>query len=375
MDDPRMNNSDEFNSQQDTSQKGNSGAAENQSEINTDVGGGQPPPKKPPKAPKTKQTAKKDSYGFFKKKKSGVPLTKEEVRQIKDARKKLRKDLRAVGEKSRKEFDITASSLGLYFDKNKYASLLKWFFATKAAWVLLASAILLLIALFSISLISQMKGHFTVNMSKDLFEQGFALSDSPDFSSSSSHLFATPAADIACMSIVDIPPNVDSFDGEHNGDNFFAYSFYIKNMGDNHASCAWNLSITSESMSLSKAAWILIFIDGQLSIFAAPDDNGLPQTLPPPDSPFAYPDLQIFDSLKNPSQINLLSSSPVPLFNISPIPFLSPSVIASDSFVDLPPDHSKKFTIVVWLEGNDPDASSDLIGSHLGLELSFSAID
>ena len=173
-------------------------------------------PQKPndPKKPK-KQKAEKysiEKYGLFPKRRSGVRLTKEEVREIKEGRKKLRAELRKIGEKSRKEFEITASSLGLYFDKNKFWSLLHWFFATKAGWIMLAAAAALLLALYAISVITQLRGHFTVSMSDKMFKEGFTISEEETFKIPTSHLFSTPAVDVPCISIVDIPEDVD-YDG------------------------------------------------------------------------------------------------------------------------------------------------------------------
>ena len=74
--------------------------------------------------------AEKKQRGMFKKKRAGIVLTKDEVKQIKAGRKKLRRDMRKAGIKSKKEFELTASSMGLYFDKRKplalFVSILTW---------------------------------------------------------------------------------------------------------------------------------------------------------------------------------------------------------------------------------------------------------
>ena len=61
---------------------------------------------------------------LFKKKRAGVVLTEDEVREIQAGRKKLRQDLLDLGIKSKKDFELTASSMGLYFDKRKGGALL-----------------------------------------------------------------------------------------------------------------------------------------------------------------------------------------------------------------------------------------------------------
>ena len=34
-----------------------------------------------------------------------------------------------------------------------------------------------------------------------------------------------------------------------------------------------------------------------------------------------------------------------------------------------------KYTVVIWLEGDDPDCTNELIGGHLGLEMYMSMLD
>ena len=62
---------------------------------------------------------------IFKRRRAGVVLSREEVKAIKEGRKKLRREMRARGIKSRREFELVAGSLGLYFDKRR--GFLLWF--------------------------------------------------------------------------------------------------------------------------------------------------------------------------------------------------------------------------------------------------------
>ena len=34
-----------------------------------------------------------------------------------------------------------------------------------------------------------------------------------------------------------------------------------------------------------------------------------------------------------------------------------------------------KYTVVFWLEGDDPDCTNDLIGAHIGMQMDFELID
>ena len=136
---------------------------------------------------------------LFKKKRAGVVLTEEQVKEIREGRKKLRKDLRAVGIKSRKDFELTASSLGFYFDKRKIFAFL-WFLKARWLWALIMALLLILTTFFIMSLVTKMRGHFTVNMNHELFQEGFSVSESPSFAKPGSYLYSTPLEEAMCIS-------------------------------------------------------------------------------------------------------------------------------------------------------------------------------
>lgn len=237
-------------------------------------------PKKP-KEPKITGAPKKQR-GLFKKRRGGVVLTKDEVIEIKRGRKKLRRDMRKAGIKSRKEFELTASSMGLYFDKNKKLAAFLWFMRGTGGWLLLGLGALALLMLYALSLFSQYRGHFTISMSDSLFLEGFTLSESAGFENPTSHLFCTPAENVPCISITDIPENVDEIDGNHNG-KYFAYTFYIRNEGETTSDYRWEVRLNSESQNLSDAAWLMVFEDGVMQFYAKPNKYGRAQTLPAAD--------------------------------------------------------------------------------------------
>lgn len=329
---------------------------------------------KPSAKPKEKNE-KKYTRGIFKKTRGGVPLTKEEVKEIKAGRKKLRAELRKIGEKDKKEFELTASSLGLYFDHNRIGAIFKWFFVTKGMWILLVAGILLLLIIWGIAYIAELKGHFTVNMSRDMFKKGFSISEDADFEIKTSHLFATPAVDVPCISIVDIPENVNEIDGEHNG-NYFAYTFYLRNEGETSADYQWELRLNSPS-ALSKAAWVMVFVDGEMTLYAKPNEDGTSAALPVwNDNTIGYlkPPLYEYAADKNQYEI-IYQYNTLTYWRVIPKPFLDENAVAAGTHIDVQPAEVHKYTIVLWLEGDDPDCTEELIGESLGLEMYMAMIE
>lgn len=321
--------------------------------------------------------AERKQKRLIKYKRAGVVLTEDEVQEIKAGRRKLRADVRAQGVKSKKEFELTASSLGLYFDKHRGWALLWWFLGTKAGWILLSAAALLMLALYAMSAVTELRGHFTVSMSDELFREGFTLSETADFRNPTTHLFSTPAEGVPCVSILDIPADVSEIDGPHN-DTYFAYTFYVRNEGESPQGLDWALRIRGESRELSEAAWFMIFVDGKMTFYAkANRETGEQEMLPAPDDTGrAYGQAPMYDFAAEPEAQyeSFLSGKGFTYWRIKPYTFLSDEVIQAGRFETIVPGEVHKFTVVIWLEGDDPDCTNDRIGGHLGLEFEMDMV-
>ncbi len=315
-------------------------------------------------------TNDKKQKRLFKKKRAGIVLTKQEVREIKEGRKKLRRDMRAAGIKSKKEFEMTASGLGLYFDKNRRLALLWLWFRGKLGWLLLALAATLLLSLALLSYVTRLKGHFTISMSDELFREGFTISETKGFENPTGHLFATLAENVPCISIIDIPEDVDSIDGSHNGD-YFAYTFYVRNEGDSEQQLKWQLNINSESQNLSSAAWAMLFVDGEMTIYAKADEEGNIQCLPSVDDNtrgYTKAPLYSFNANTDEQYEVITAKGALTYWRVKPKSFISDSIVDSGIITSFMPDEVHKFTVVIWLEGDDPHCTNDLIGGHLGMD-------
>lgn len=337
--------------------------------------GGTPPQGEAPRGEKEKEPKtigeEKKQHRLFKYRRAGVVLSEDEVKAIKAGRKKLRKEMRARGIRSRREFELTAGALGLYFDKSKWGLLL-WL---GRHWLgaLLGALAAFLAVLFLFSAVQYMRGHFTISLSDGMFREGFTLSDSVGFEHPTVQLFATPAADVPCISINQIPTNVDSIDGEHNG-QYFAYTYYIRNEGESTVDYTWSLSIASETQSLSSGVWAMLFEDGVLRIYArANSQSGEAEALPPlSDNSRGYLSLPVRELAPQSDQFSLVRTvGDVPYYRVIPDSFLSDREIAAGRMNGVAPMQAHKYTVVLWLEGDDADVTDAMIGGHLGAEMNF----
>lgn len=319
-----------------------------------------------------KQTA------LIKKKRAGIELTKTEVKEIIEGRKKLRREMKERGIYSKREFELTASSLGLYFDKGRFLAFWLWLWHRGALWALLGAMLLTFLAFYGISLTTEMRGHFTINLSGRLLEQGFELSDTVDFKNPTSRIYGTPVEDAPCISITDIPADVDSIDGSHNGRNYFAHTFYIAKRGEGTADYNFSLVVNSESLSVSQAIWVILFEDGVPKIYAkANGTTGEAECLPAKDNDrVGYANVPFKDSKLPAEHYEIIKeTSYKTYYRLIPNLYAHDDVVVEHTVKGVNKDEVHKYTVVIWLEGDDPDCTDDLIGGHIGMHMDFELID
>lgn len=327
-------------------------------------------------APQTAGTDRPTRLNLLRKRRGGMPLTRDEVREIKAGRKKLRKEMRAAGIRSKDEFELTASSLGLYFDKRR--GFLLWLFHGRGLWVLLGALLMALLALLGMAWVSQMRGLFTINMDDDMFREGFVLSETVDFAHPAHNLFCEPATDVPCMSIVGLKPDIDSYEGQHNGPGYFAYTYYVRNEGESIVDYRWEMQITGESQDCSSAVWMMIIEDGALALYAEATADGTPQSVPPEgDDTRGYLNIPALSLAPDSGEYlqPIHTSGRVTYYRLTPRPFADPHTVATGYQSEVAPGDVHKYTVVVWFEGDDPDCTDAIIGGHLGLGMQYTLVE
>lgn len=202
----------------------------------------------------------------------------------------------------------------------------------------LLSIVLLLLLLvtgvfYAVSALYKRSGSFTVGVDKvDMIKYGLTLSEHADLSYNTSHLNAKISEDITNIAGETIPKNVDSIDGDHSGRNYIAYTFYLQNAGEVAFPCEYTLTMSNITNGLDEAIRLRLYVDGTPTTYAKTKSDG---------------------------------SGPEP----GTVEFYSANTMARGRFEDLRPGDSKRFTVVIWIEGNDPECLDWLIGGQLRVEM------
>jgi len=165
-------------------------------------------------------------------------------------------------------------------------------------------------------------------------------------------------------------------DGLHN-ENYFAYTWYVRNEGQSEVGYAWDLKINQASLGLSEAVWVIVFEDGEMRLYAkANRDTGEAESLPPfGDNSRGYMSIPLMELAPGSDQFGVVANSGrFTYYRTIPDAFLSEELIASGMQDDVAPMEIHKYTVVLYLEGDDPDCTDELIDGTLGVEMNYRLI-
>ncbi len=181
-------------------------------------------------------------------------------------------------------------------------------------------------------------GSFSVGVDKvDVTKYGISLSEYRDMQYATSRLNAKISEKITNIAESDIPANVDMIDGAHNGENYIAYTFYLQNAGEMEISYEYELTISNVTKGLDEACRVRLYIDGEYVNYAKTRSDGKG----------AEPGTTEFYSI---------------------------GVVTKGRVDGFKPGDMTKFTVVVWLDGDDPDCVDRVIDGLAKFDMSFQVV-
>lgn len=202
----------------------------------------------------------------------------------------------------------------------------------------LSCLVILVVVLFICAALYKDTGSFTVGVNKlDITKYGISLSESRDMTHASSYLNAKISERITNIAEEDLPDNLDMIDGEHNGDNYIAYTFYLQNAGELEVSYEYELTISNVTKGLDEAVRVRLYVDGEYVNYAKTRSDG---------------------------------SGP----EYGTTEFYSLGVVTKKRVDGLAPGEKTKFTVVIWLEGNDYDCVDRVIDGLAKFDMTFTVV-
>ena len=199
--------------------------------------------------------------------------------------------------------------------------------------------LLLAVAVLFIAAFMQEKmGNFTINLNRlELFRKGIAIADEAYFENPTARLVADTVLDATNISIDDLPEDIDAVDGNHNGDNFMAYTYYVRNAGKEDV--AYNASITLDSCAkgAEEAVRVAVWRNGERTVFAMPSTDGSPEY-----------------GCEN---------------------FVDEKVVCKFREENFLVGNVDKYTIAIWMEGDDPECVDRIVGGSVEFSMNIDSDD
>ena len=197
--------------------------------------------------------------------------------------------------------------------------------------------ILVLLLLFSILYlilyVVNSNGYFTIKLDRNLkSERHILMSSDSEFSAETVQIKAKGLEYMNNITKAWIPiKEVISKEGDNSADDYIAYTFFIKNAGEKNVSYKTKIVIESVIKNVDEAVRVALYVNGKESVYAKKAKNGSPE----PET----------------------------------IPFISNHLIMQQDRNDIKPGEIDRYSIVVWLEGNDPECIDDIIGGEMKMAM------
>lgn len=198
---------------------------------------------------------------------------------------------------------------------------------------ILITIIFLIIIYFLLKTVYDL-GDFTISLDPQLeLKSGLVMYESKEKKEHKQILKADKLEFMDNISINWLPNNLNNeADGGHNGENYIAYTFYVENQGSDIINYWYNIHIDDEIKNVDSAVRVMVYRNDNKTIYAKVNSNtNLPET--------------------------------------GTTPFYSNDEVLMEQRMNFNPGDIDKFTIVIWLEGDDPDCVDAIIGGEMKMTM------
>ena len=208
----------------------------------------------------------------------------------------------------------------------------------KVSVALLSTLTLLTVLFYIVAALYKNTGSFTVSVDKyEMTKYGLSLCENRDMVNKTSYLNADISETMTNIAKEWLPENLDAIDGNHSGDNHIAYTFYLQNTGYVEVPIEYSINISNITNDIDEAIRVRLYVNGEYTDFAKTKSDGTG----------AEPDTAEFYNL---------------------------TTVTQKRIENFEPDDTIRFTIVIWVEGNDPDCVDWIRGGKLKADMLIKVI-
>lgn len=205
----------------------------------------------------------------------------------------------------------------------------------KALKVGVLAVLLFLINLYIVLGVLYKEGGFTVTLDgQEGKEPSLIIYESPTDKSEKSYLKCGDIEFISDISVDWIPSNInDEADGTHHGRDYMAYTFYAENVGKETINYWVTAQIDEIELDVDEAVRFVLYKNGEQTVYAKQATNGNPEP--------------------------------------GTVAFKDDKTVLLEKNADFKPGDIDKYTVVVFMEGNDPQCKDELVGGEISMHMTL----
>ena len=202
--------------------------------------------------------------------------------------------------------------------------------------IILGTLIGILLIIYIISMLTTQWGDLVVTIGDLQDGKTILLSETGDFTDGTPKLNGGSVKDVTNITKSWLPKKLDKENGSHNGKNYLAYSFYLKNTGDVDLDYETVMTLTGQSKGADEAVRIMIIKDGKETVYAKGTKASKGKK----------------------------SETDATKWKTNDTIFVIPKT-------DLKAKQRTKYTVVMWVEGNDKECVDAIRGGHIRSQMTF----
>lgn len=198
-----------------------------------------------------------------------------------------------------------------------------------------------LMLLYVSAVIYDRSGRFTVSVNPTDAKYALTLSDYRDFKQQNAVLASDAvlnATNISGQKIYE-NPTIGTQDGSNNGENYLEHTFYCKNVGTETFSFTYKLVYNNVVNHLDEVIRVRLYVNGVPTTYAKTRSDGLGKET-------YYCDQEFYGN----------------------------NIVADGIIKNVKPGDITKFTVVVWIEGDDLDCDDSKINGEIKLDMIMNSI-
>lgn len=195
---------------------------------------------------------------------------------------------------------------------------------------------ILLLLYFVVGIIYN-NGNFSISLDRNLyFDKGLIIYDDPSYKVYRTELLAEAPKTFDDISYKWLPNDISEHaGGSHNGDNYLAYTFYIENQGEETADYWSEVVIEDVIKNVDDAVRVRIYKNDEYVTYAKMGSDGVPEP--------------------------------------NTVAFQEENLVVREHTENFKPGDIDKYTIVLWIEGADPECTDNILGGEFKVSMQFNS--